>query len=292
MFKSDVCMKGYRLKFFWGLAMATFAVLVLAWVIWGGRTDSAMIVRFLDVGQGDSILISQGSTQVLIDGGRDPKRLLELLGSYMPFWDRTLDIVVATHPDEDHIGGLVGLPDRYHVGQFLQTNESSETQVFSRYREVVKEASAVETFAPLSVVFPVGARLDVLYPEESINVEEKMDSNATSIVMKLTYGKHSFLFTGDLPDKEELDILVGDIEVLKVGHHGSKHSTSDSFLDRITPEYGILSVGAKNRYGHPAPEVVENLKVRRIDTLRTDEKGTIAFVCKDEQGACEVVTEK
>ncbi len=272
--------------------MGVFAVLLLGWVIWGGRADNAIVVRFLDVGQGDSILISQGSTQVLIDGGRDPKRLLELLGAYMPFWDRTVDVVVATHPDEDHIGGLVGLADRYHVGEFLQTNEPSTSQVFSRYQGVVQSGSTVETFAPLDLIFPNGARLETVYPDDTIDPGKDIPSNDTSIVMELLFGEHTFLFTGDLPEKEESNILVGDIEVLKVGHHGSKYSTSDAFLDRITPEYGILSVGANNRYGHPAPEVVEKFKKRNITVFRTDKEGTISFVCKDEQEACEMMTEK
>lgn len=272
-------------------AMMITAV-ALAYMLWGGKSDERMTVRFLDVGQGDAILISEGSLQVLIDGGKEPKRLLELLGAYMPFWDKTVDVVVATHPDEDHIGGLTNLSARYHIGHFLQTNTLNETQVFSRYQEVVRKTSAVETFAPLSVVFPGGARLDTIYPEERIDSERKIDSNDASIVMKLTYGKHSFLFTGDLPDTKEGELLVGEVDVLKVGHHGSKHSTSETFLERIVPEYAVLSVGARNRYGHPDPGVIEKLRKRDVVIFRTDERGTITFVCEQKEEECGVKTEK
>lgn len=285
-------MERYRKKIWGGIATTTLAVVILAFVLWNcGRGDDTLTVRFLDVGQGDAILISEGSVQVLIDGGKDPKRLLELLGAYMPFWDQTIDAVVATHPDEDHIGGLVGLPSRYVVSEFLQTNEPSQSQVFSRYQGMVNKASAIETFAPLSVVFPNGARLETIYPDDGINSQHKISSNETSIVMKLTYGEHSFLFTGDLPDTKESELLVGDIEVLKVGHHGSKHSTSDLFLDRITPEYGVVSVGSNNRYGHPTPEVIEKLQIRNIEIFRTDKEGTITFMCKSKETECEVRTE-
>lgn len=264
----------------------------LALALWGGTTRDEMTVRFLDVGQGDAILISQGSVQVLIDGGKEPKRLTQLLGQYMPFWDRTLDAVVATHPDEDHIGGLVGLPEKYRIGGFLETKVVSDSQVFLRYRDVVDTASAVETFAPLSVVFPSGARLSALSPDDAINPEKKSDSNGSSIVLLFTYGEHSFLFTGDLPDTKEGELLVGEVDVLKVGHHGSKHSTSDAFLEKIAPRYGILSVGAKNRYGHPTPEVLEKLRAKNASILRTDESGTITFVCREGEEECEVRTER
>lgn len=269
----------------------TIIVMILAFVLWSGKDDEAVTIRFLDVGQGDAILLSQGSLQVLIDGGKDPKRLTELLGMYMPFWDKTIDAVVATHPDEDHIGGLVGLSNRYYVGKFLQTNSKSDTQVFSRYNAIA-QAFAVETFAPLSVIFPNGARLETVYPEMTINPEQKIDSNETSIVMQLRYGDHSFLFTGDLPDTKENEILIGDTDVLKVGHHGSKNSTSDSFLDTITPEYAIISVGSKNRYGHPTSEVLERLQMRNISVLRTDEEGTIMFTCRFGEKECEIKTER
>lgn len=270
------------------------AVFLLACFTFGRReADIALTVRFLDVGQGDAVLISQGSLQVLIDGGKESKRLLELLGLYMPFWDNTVDIVVATHPDEDHVGGFLGLFDRYRIGTMLKTREPSDSKMFAQLSEILQNTKTVETFAPISVVFPNGARLETVYPDRTIDPEKNIPTNDTSVVMRLTYGKHSFLFTGDFPSTEEGKVIFDDTEILKVSHHGSKNATTDFFLGESTPEMAIVSVGKENRYGHPASELLDRLKNRGISVLRTDESGTITLTCgSSENEKCEIVTEK
>lgn len=272
------------------MAGALGIVLVLAFSAFGRETGDVFAVRFLDVGQGDAILLSQGSFQVLIDGGRDEKRLLELLGAYMPLGDGTIETVVATHPDEDHIGGLSGIFGRYRVGTVLQTKEPSDSEAYMRFEEGVKRSQSVEAFAPVSVVFPDGARLEVVFPDESIDPEKKIPSNDTSVVTRLSYGTHSFLFTGDFPDSQENRVKFDTVETLKVSHHGSKNATTNAFLDETKPQFAVISVG-KNRYGHPAPELLERLRAHNSDILRTDEHGTVSFLCKKEE-RCDVVTER
>lgn len=280
----------YRKKIWRAIGVGGVSVVVLSFVLWGRSSDDDLVVRFLDVGQGDAILLSQGSAQVLIDGGKDPRRTVELLGQYLPFWDRTLEAVVATHPDEDHIGGLTGVFDRYRVEAFLRTDAENDTRVYARLVEASRDVERVETFAPLRVAFPGGAEMRAIFPEEGVSTDA--GTNETSIVTRLVFGDQSFLLTGDLPNTQEAGLLAGKTKVLKVGHHGSKHSTSDALLDAISPEYAVVSVGAKNRYGHPAPEVTDRLRAYGVEILRTDESGTITFVCKKDVEKCKVVTER
>lgn len=277
-----------------GLFLAVLAC-VFSGTIWFWYRDfSDTKVMFLDVGQGDAILISQGSNQVLIDGGRSGKVLLERLSEYLPFWDRSLEAVVATHPDEDHIGGLVELVDTYHIGMFLDTRMKSDTETYRALQEA-KQRNHLENrevFAGLSIRFPLGGTIETVFPHRSFADSGSKDTNATSIVMKLTTvsGK-TFLFTGDLPSEEEPSVDAGHIDVLKAGHHGSKYSSSDGFLERVSPHDAILSVGAKNRYGHPAPETLDRLGNHHVENLfRTDTQGTIVYHCPSEKDADCVVT--
>lgn len=280
-----------------GLFLTALAC-VFGGVIWFWYQDFADTkVIFLDVGQGDAILISQGSNQVLIDGGRSGKVLLERLSEYLPFWDRSLEAVVATHPDEDHIGGLVELVDTYHIGMFLDTRMKSDTETYRALQEA-KQRNHLENrevFAGLSIRFPLGGILETVFPHRSFADSDSKDTNATSIVMRLTTvsGK-AFLFTGDLPSEEESSVDAGHIDVLKAGHHGSKYSSSDGFLERISPYDAVFSVGAKNRYGHPAPETLDRLRNHHVENLfRTDTQGTIVYRCPSEKDAdCVVATGK
>ena len=265
-------------------------VSLLAFSAFGRETGEAFTVRFLDVGQGDAILLSQGSFQILVDGGRDEKRLLELLGAYMPLGDKTIEAVVTTHPDEDHIGGFSGIFDRYRVGTVLQTKEPGDSEAYARFEAGVKKANAIEAVAPTSVAFPNGARFEVVFPDESIDLEKHLPTNDTSVVARVSYGEHSFLLTGDFPDSQEGRVQFDTVETLKVSHHGSKNATTNAFLDATKPRFAVISVG-KNRYGHPAPELLERLRAHGADILRTDEHGTISFVCPKEE-RCEVETER
>lgn len=271
---------------------------VLGSMLWLWKSDfDATKVVFLDVGQGDAILISQGSNQMLIDGGRSGKVLLERLGEYMPFWDSQIETVVATHPDEDHIGGLVDAVDTYRVGVFLDTKMKSETAVYKALQEakLSRNVEDREVFSGLSVTFPDGGKIETLYPHESFTDSRSKDTNATSIVMKLTAASgKTFLFTGDLPSEQEPMIdTAGHIDVLKAGHHGSKYSSLNEFLERLKPKDTILSVGLKNRYGHPSPETLDRLENIHARIFRTDTQGTISYLCPPAEGnECTVTTAK
>lgn len=257
------------------------------------RNDSSFArVAFLSVGQGDAILLSRGSDQVLIDTGKDSRALLSELGTFLPPWDTVIETVILTHPDQDHAGAFPDLLSRYEVRLLLSVDIPGTSDMGRTLREAIA-AHNIRSINPrvgLSIVFSPDMKLETLFPDASF-VSNPNNTNASSVVTRLRVGKDSFLFLGDLP-KEELALSAEDIRVLKVAHHGSKYSTSDAFLERMTPEEAIISVG-KNSYGHPAPEVLDRLERRGIRTLRTDTSGTIVYECPIAgEASCQLVRPK
>lgn len=261
-----------------GLAVVTVAV----WSVALQLPDGRLHVAFLDVGQGDAVLITTpGGRRVLVDGGRDPDVLMTHLGRALPFWQRRIDVLVLTHPDMDHLGGLLGLPSRYRVGHLVPP----DGQVPAAWREqwAAVEASAAATVAARAgtrIAFSDGVVLEVLYPFESGCAFDGGD-NDCSTVMSLNYGQATVLLTGDIERPAEMHLLErappGRAWLLKVAHHGSGRCTGDEFLDQVAPGLAVVSVG-QNRYDHPGPEVLARLADRGVPVLRTDQRGTIEFV--------------
>lgn len=267
----------------WGiLFLAGFSVVSGVFLVITERSFSPLRVVFLNVGQGDAILISQGKTQVLIDGGREGKVLLGRLGRQMPFWDRQIESVIATHPDADHVGGLAAVISRYHVSTYLSNGSEGESEVFRNLRETLEADRSVGQSVigtESKIIFPGGAEFRVLFPENGA-VKASSETNEGSIVARLVFGDTSFLFTGDLPHEETVLPDITPTKVLKVAHHGSKYSTSDEWLSRVQPDDAIISVG-KNRYGHPSDEILSRLRQRGVRILRTDQRGDIVYVCRE-----------
>lgn len=267
--------------------------LILAGIIfYSSRQDLRVI--FLDVGQGDAILISRGSDQILIDGGPSGQVLLEKIGKYVPFWDRKIEVVITTHPDADHIGGLIDLMRAYQVGEIVDTQTQSESQVYKKYRELIdsEKINEIEGVAGVNIKIGDGSEMKIISPAENYNSNEK-DTNLNSIVARLTFGENSFLFMGDLPAEGEQSLISEKSElssdVLKIGHHGSKYSGSVEFLKAVNPHDAIISVGANNRYGHPAPEIMERLKNMSVNIFQTDEKGDIIYKCQNPNSQCQIM---
>lgn len=250
-------------------------------VIYQARTPETLLVSFLDVGQGDAIFVqSPSGVQVLIDGGPD-NSVLEEMHQIMPFFDRSIDIVVATHPDSDHISGLIEVLDRFSVSVFLESGAQNENGVQDILNKKITEKKIPTRIVRRGEVYDLGAGvlLSILYPYNDVSKEE---SNAGSIVARLSYGEYSFLFTGDAPVDSELLLVGADEEklrstVLKLGHHGSDTSTSITFLSKVNPEYSIVSAGKNNKYNHPHPNVLERVKKFGSMILKTEDKGTITF---------------
>jgi competence protein ComEC len=261
------------------LAICTFAV----WTAVLAREHThELTVAFLDVGQGDAIYIeAPNGHQVLIDGGKG-RAVLEELGRLMPFSDRSIDAVVATHPDMDHIGGLPEVFARYDVGMFLEPGVHDDGADNQALEAAVAAEGLTPVLARRGMVLDLGdgASLEILFPDRDVT---DVDPNVGSIVARLTYGDTSFVFTGDSPIAIE-QYLVGidgghlKSDVLKLGHHGSRTSSSALFLGTVDPAYGVISAGCDNPYGHPHHEVIDRLDQFGILHPSTCEEGTIEFM--------------
>lgn len=278
--------RNYTFNKFW--REYTLIVLVLAnalvWLVLYQSREITLKVYFLDVGQGDAILVDTPShKQLLIDGGRN-KQIVSELGKILPFGDRILDVVIATHPDADHIGGLPEVVSRYDVGLLLESGVESENKIDDELdrRAVDKGVRKLLARRGMRVSFGDGVVLRILFPDRDVT---RWETNDASIVARLDYGESSFLFTGDSPIKIENTLInyseeskeLLDVDVLKVGHHGSRTSTSLSYAQTVSPEYAVISAGKGNRYGHPHKEVLEILSKVGTKVVSTMESGTIKF---------------
>lgn len=261
-------------NFKWYFLGLLFAATILVWYAVFAESRNGLTVAFLDVGQGDSILIETNTgQQILIDGGPN-KKVLEGLSKIMPFYDRSIDVIIATHPDGDHIGGLPEVLSRYDVDVVIEPGVESDTAVSKTLENLIKEKNIKKVLARRGMKLDLSdnAYLLILFPIGDVS---KWDTNNASIVAKLVYGKTSFLFTGDSPQKIEnylasVDKENLDTDVLKVGHHGSKTSSSESFMGYTSPEYAVISVGKDNKYGHPNKEALDILEKFGVKILRTD----------------------
>ena len=239
-----------------------------------------LTVAFLDIGQGDSIYIeSPTGNRVMIDAGPN-KTVLRELANVMPFYDRTIDLAIATHPDKDHIGGYPDIFDRYQVSAFMEPGLLHDTKTYATLEQKVEDEGSKRLYANRHMVLALGggAYLYILFPDRNTT---GFESNAASIVAKLVYGDESFLLTGDSPIAIE-NYLVSEFgdkltsTVLKPGHHGSRTSTGPAFLAAVQPVYAVISAGANNRYGHPHQEVMDALSAEGADILET-KNGTVIF---------------
>ncbi len=271
-------------------------LLIMAVWIWlavfSQAPDNILEVTFFDVGQGDAIFIETlNQTQVLIDGGPD-KTVLEKLSQTMPFYDRTIDLLILTHPDADHITGLVEALNYYQVEHILTSGFEKDTAVYRRWRELINEKNIPLTIvqAGQKVILSKGVILEILWPEQPLAGIKS--ANNASVVGRLIYGQTEFFLTGDIEKKIEQRLLNQDwnltSDILKVPHHGSKTSSNYNFLKAVNPQIAVISVGLNNRYKHPHAEVLERLKNYLL--YRTDKNGDIeistdgiGFAIKTEQ---------
>ena len=276
----------------------TFGGLILAvsfiWLFVFSFPDKNLHLVFCDVGQGDAILVSRGLTQVLIDGGPNEK-VLGCLARHLPFWDKKLELVILTHPEFDHLTGLVAVVENYQIEEVIANSLISESGVFAKFREEVL-GKKISVYSPKA-----GDRIrlselefDILWPKEKLGTElvwQRPESyqvlgvsafggnlNETGIVSLLKYGDFEALLLADVGEEQEKEIKAGPVAVLKVGHHGSKYSSSAEFLAKVQPKIAVISVGANNRYGHPTSEVLGRLRDLGVKILRTDIDGEVEII--------------
>jgi competence protein ComEC len=255
---------------------------LLVWLAVLSLPDGRLHVAFLDVGQGDAILITTpAGRQILIDGGPTATDLTWRLGQEMPFWDRSLDMVVSTHPDADHLAGLLPLLDRYQVEQTLVTDLAGDSSLYREWETQLAEAQLTPTIAQAGMQFFLdsGVITTIISPgPATASIDEP---NNHSIVLHLRLGRISFLLPGDIEEPVERNLVLSHTPlaatVLKSPHHGSKTSSTEMFLDEVNPQVVVISVGEDNQFGHPSPEVLDRYAERGSSVFRTDEHGTIEF---------------
>lgn len=289
------------------IALASVLVLVTAITVYSQWPDHYLHIIHCDVGQGDATLVSFYFTQMLIDGGKNEK-VLTCLGRHMPLSDNTIEIIVATHPDADHIGGLASVFSVYKVKMLVTNADFKKTAEFTRFYEAVQreQQENLHIQVPNQLIsYSLGpatqgwwwwdmhtssdlsAKMSPF--SETTLSDASMDSVATigsynerSIVTYLRYNVVSLLVMGDLEENGELALtntdLLSDVTILKVGHHGSKTSTTEALLEKTAPEIALVSAGKNNTYGHPHREVIERLRARVRHVYRTDELGTVELV--------------
>lgn len=254
--------------------------------------DGKLRIVFCDVGEGDAIFIRTPSGQdLLIDGGPDDK-VLNCLGKHMPFWDRSLELVILTHPQADHLTGLISVMKSYSISQFVSASAAGmerETEVFKQLKNGLTKKKIKTLLVKAGDRFKIsdGPFFEIVWPPENLIVGE---INELSVVVLLSYGEFETLLTGDIKlslidelalSESKYRTVLGEvegIEVLKVPHHGSRTGISEDSLDKVRPRLAVISVGKNNPFSHPHSEVMKILRDRDIKTLRTDIDGEVEVV--------------
>lgn len=253
------------------------ALIVLVWQI----PDDNFHAYFLNVGQGDSILIkTPGNHQILVDGG--PKNyVFQELDRVMPFFDKTIDLVVLTHPHADHIDGLVEVLKRYQVNMILMTGVTYQNANYKEFMKVAAERNILIYIAENNFDFKFGeVILDVLYPKNQLLGANFKNLNNSSIVIKISYRNRKIMLTGDMEFEEENALIKTGLnlraDILKVGHHGSSTSSSAKFLNLVKAKIAVIQSGVGNTFGHPTKEALERLKAAGVQQIyRNDLDGRV-----------------
>lgn len=284
-----------------GIATGLVLLLSFVWTL----PDGKLHIVFCDVGQGDAAYIRfPDGRDMVVDGGPND-RVIGCLGRHMPFWDRHLDMVAMTHPQKDHMQGLIAVLERFGVGYFIRSDVDNPTEGYQKLLDITRQKHILVKLmvtgdrigvgsASLSFLWPSEAQISLKRPRLAVQGEVLRNSenvlgtsavgelNDYSLVFVLRYGSFDAVFTGDADAHVEgkytgTKLADDTVEVLKVPHHGSKTGMTDAFLDWLKPRLAIISVG-KNSYGHPAESTLAKLATRGVPVKRTDEEGDIEVV--------------
>lgn len=267
------------------LGLLITGLIALSWQLTNWQTtanDGALLVHVLDVGQGSATLVeTPDGTQILIDGGAGVS-VLRALARELPWYDRSLDMIIASHPDTDHIGGLIDVLGRYQVDHVLWNGQRGDSAVAAAFQTAVEEeVGAHVAVAGAAQRWRVGASttIEIYAP---IHRPQHITTNAGSIVLRIVHGETSVLLPGDIPQAVERYLVEQygtqlQSTILQLGHHGSDTSTAEQFLATVSPEVAIVSASADNPYGHPAAAVVARVQQYGIPLLQTADAGTITL---------------
>ncbi len=275
-------MKNFNKNFKWYLLTTLLVINIFIWMAVSAENRGEFLtVAFLDVGQGDAIFIeAPNGNQILLDGGSN-KKVLSELSTVMPFYDRSIDMVISSHPDKDHVGGLPAVLKKFSVDNVMESGVWQNTAVYKEFENIVNKKKIPKILARrgMRILLDKDIYLEILFPDRDTT---GWDMNDASIVARLVYKKQSFMLTGDSPKKMEKYVVSLDgknlkSNVLKLGHHGSRTSTSEIFLGAVSPEYAIISAGKNNKYGHPHKETMDLIKKFKIPFLETSKEDNIIF---------------
>ncbi|MDO8591162.1 MAG: MBL fold metallo-hydrolase [bacterium] len=271
-----------------------FTVTVMVWFFVLIPDSKDLETIFLDVGQGDAILVKTPKNQTMVVDGGPNSKVLEKLGKYLSPLKKRVDIVVLTHPHADHVTGLIEVLKRYDVGLLILGGADLKTDVYNEFIKtaldkkipvlIAERGQAIHFGDSLEfdILSPLGANQGIFNKKSEGFGTSGNEVNDASIVGKLIFKDFSIMLTGDATAKIENQLLVygGGLraDILKVGHHGSKYSSSSSFLNVVSPKAAIIEVGAKNRYGHPSPAALSRIKMFDMDIFRTDQNGDIKIL--------------
>lgn len=275
--------------------IAIAVILVFLFILFGGEIidsikssappDGVLYAQFIDVGQGDcTLIITPTGKHILIDTGT-PDSESKLVDHLKEMDVETIDYLILTHPHADHIGGAAEVIDRFEIDKVIMPDVTTDTRTFYNVLEAIEQEGCEALLAESGSHYSVdGCTIDILGP---VTPDEE-NLNNSSIVCKLTYGKTSFMFTGDMETdyEKELVSMYGNklkSDVLKVGHHGSSTSSSEEFLTCVSADIGIISCGEDNEYGHPHSKIIKRLEKYGVSYLRTDKEGTVSLVSDGEK---------
>src|SRR3972149_7289911 len=279
-------MQSFKRNFKWYVLGFLALMTLLIWSAVLADVNTHLKIAFLDVGQGDAIYIeAPNGRQMIIDGG-PPGALLPALSEVMSFSDRSIDVIVVTNPDQDHFAGFIDLLDSYEVGVVIESGTFNKSKIYGRLENLITEKKIPKIIARsgMKVDMGAGVHFDVLFPDRDVS---SWNPNDGSIIGQLIYGNTSIILTGGATKKTESYSLSGSeasgslgslaSNVLKVGHHGSRTSTGESFVSAVDPDYAVISSGADNTHGPPHHETLDTLNKFGIKILRTDRLGMILF---------------
>ena len=255
--------------------------IALGWIYQQESRPHDLEVYFLDVGQGDSILIRTPDNQdILIDGGPGQTVLMRL-AAVLPFWDRDIELMILTHPHDDHVAGLVPVLERYQVEQVWYTQAAYENPNYLEFQKIIQEKNIPhqKTFYGNKLEVGENLFLETLYPFSNMDLNEIENINNTSIINRLVYGETEFLFTGDAETEVEEILLHNQLDLhadlLKAGHHGSKTASSKEFLAAVQPKIVMIQCGLGNKFNHPHFKTLLALQEIGVEIFRNDLAGTI-----------------
>ena len=248
-----------------------------------------VVVKFFDVGQADSILVQSAGVNMLIDAGTNNMGNT-VVQNLKDLGITKIDYLVGTHPHEDHIGGMDDVINNFEIGTIYMPKVQTNTKTFEDVLDAISNKGLTITTPEVGYVFEAGNTKCEAMCAGTGTTEENSNLNLSSIVIRMVYGEESFLFMGDAEEKNESSRQWPQTTVLKVGHHGSDTSSSESFLNQVKPEISVISVGINNTYGHPKKITLDKLNALETSIYRTDQNGTITITC--DGTSCVVTTEK